>query len=65
MGKGSLRRPMQVSREEFEKNWEAAFGEKEQHEENEEDAAQRCMISTHSPDCTCGGNPPDTDERMY
>jgi len=29
MGKGSRRRPMQVSRQEFDRNWEAAFGKDE------------------------------------
>jgi hypothetical protein len=65
MGKGSRRRPCLVSREQFERNWERAFGRKEKQprmkhgtntEGNHESTKTRNAPAPKGPDSIAQGN---------
>ncbi len=56
MSKGSRRRPMQVGREEFDRNWEAAFSKDEGGRMKDESTPHTpCAVpSAEQPDPVCG-----------
>lgn len=50
MSKGSSLRPTQVSREEFDSNWDKIFKKKEEASTKEEDKSKHQVSSTHTKD---------------